>query len=63
LYYYSFHIGDYSAHTKHLTPMEDLAYRRLLDACCVGEGPLRGKPAESLGSSLCESMLKLSSPF
>jgi uncharacterized protein YdaU (DUF1376 family) len=46
LYYYSFHVGDYSAHTRHLTPMEDLAYRRLLDAYYVKEGPLQGTPAE-----------------
>lgn len=29
--YYSFHIGDYASHTAHLEPMEDLAYRRMLD--------------------------------
>lgn len=29
--YYPFHIGDYVTHTAHLTPMEDCAYRRLLD--------------------------------
>lgn len=29
--YYPFHLGDYAAHTAHLEPMEDLAYRRLLD--------------------------------
>lgn len=46
MYYYSFHVGDYSTHTKHLTPMEDLAYRRLLDAYYVREGPLHGKPVE-----------------
>ena len=38
--YYPFHIGDYAAHTRHLTPMEDLAYRRLLDAYYLREGPL-----------------------
>jgi uncharacterized protein YdaU (DUF1376 family) len=31
LNYYPFHLGDYAAHTAHLEPMEDLAYRRLLD--------------------------------
>ena len=30
--YYPFHIGDYIAHTAHLDPIEDCAYRRLLDA-------------------------------
>lgn len=29
--YYSFNIGDFVAATVHLTPMEELAYRRLLD--------------------------------
>lgn len=29
--FYPFHIGDYAVHTRHLTLMEDLAYRRLLD--------------------------------
>lgn len=38
--YYPFHVGDYSAHTGHLEPMEDLAYRRLLDQYYLREGPL-----------------------
>jgi uncharacterized protein YdaU (DUF1376 family) len=38
--YYPFHIGDYSTHTAHLEPMEDLAYRRLLDLYYLREGPL-----------------------
>jgi uncharacterized protein YdaU (DUF1376 family) len=38
--YYPFHLGDYSAHTGHLEPMEDLAYRRLLDVYYMREGPL-----------------------
>lgn len=29
--YFPFHVGDYAAHTSHLEPMEDLAYRRMLD--------------------------------
>lgn len=29
--YFPFHVGDYAVHTRHLTLMEDLAYRRLLD--------------------------------
>jgi uncharacterized protein YdaU (DUF1376 family) len=31
MHYYQFNIGDYQSHTAHLTDMEDLAYRRLLD--------------------------------
>ena len=38
--YYPFHLGDYAAHTAHLEPMEDLAYRRLLDLYYLREGPL-----------------------
>lgn len=44
--YYPFHIGDYAAHTGHLEPMEDLAYRRLLDMYYLAEGPLPPDPAE-----------------
>jgi uncharacterized protein YdaU (DUF1376 family) len=40
MHFYSFHIGDYAAHTGHLDPMEDIAYRRLLDAYYLAEGPL-----------------------
>jgi uncharacterized protein YdaU (DUF1376 family) len=40
LNYYPFHLGDYAAHTAHLEPMEDLAYRRLLDQYYMREGPL-----------------------
>jgi uncharacterized protein YdaU (DUF1376 family) len=29
--YYNFHIGDYAVHTRHLSLLEDLAYRRCLD--------------------------------
>lgn len=38
--YYSFHIGDYAAHTRHLSLMEDLAYRRLLDLYYTSEKPI-----------------------
>lgn len=38
--YYPFNVGDYAAHTAHLEPMEDLAYRRLLDVYYLREGPL-----------------------
>jgi uncharacterized protein YdaU (DUF1376 family) len=31
MHYYQFNIGDYQSHTSHLSDMEDLAYRRLLD--------------------------------
>lgn len=40
--YYPFHVGDYTAHTAHLSPLEDITYRRLLDLYYLREGPLRG---------------------
>jgi uncharacterized protein YdaU (DUF1376 family) len=40
LNYFPFNVGDYAAHTGHLEPMEDLAYRRLLDQYYLREGPL-----------------------
>ena len=38
--YYSFHIGDYHLATAHLEPMEDLAYRRLIDFYYQTESPI-----------------------
>jgi len=40
LNFYPFHIGDYASHTRHLTLMGDLAYRRLLDLLYLTERPL-----------------------
>lgn len=40
--YYQFHVGDYAAHTRNLGLLEDLAYRRLLDAYYVNERPFVG---------------------
>ena len=40
MHYYQFNIGDYASHTRHLTPLEDVAYRRLLDAYYLQERPL-----------------------
>ena len=44
--YYSFHIGDYASHTRHLSHLEDLAYRRLIDAYYLSEKPFMGSPAD-----------------
>jgi uncharacterized protein YdaU (DUF1376 family) len=44
--YYPFHLGDYASHTGHLDPMEDLAYRRMLDAYYLREGQLPKDPTE-----------------
>jgi len=43
--FYPFHIGDYAAHTRHLSFMEDLAYRRLIDQYYLDECPLKGAPS------------------
>lgn len=40
MFYYQFNIGDYKSHASHLTLMEDLAYRRLLDLYYLSEKPL-----------------------
>jgi len=40
LHYYQFNIGDYASHTRHLSLIEDLAYRRLLDLYYLHERPL-----------------------
>ena len=41
MHYYQFHIGDYKSHTHHLSLMEDLAYRRLLDFYFLHEKPIK----------------------
>ena len=40
MHYYQFNIGDYKSHTSHLTELEDLAYRRMLDWSYLHEKPL-----------------------
>ena len=40
MHYYQFNIGDYTSSTQHLEPMEDLAYRRMLDLYYQKESPL-----------------------
>lgn len=44
--YYPFHLGDYASHTAHLDPMEDLAYRRMIDLYYLRESPLPECPKE-----------------
>jgi uncharacterized protein YdaU (DUF1376 family) len=44
--FYPFHLGDYAAHTRHLSLMEDLAYRRMLDLYYTSEAPLPSDPAK-----------------
>ena len=43
--FYPFHIGDYASHTRHLSLIEDLAYRRLIDAYYLAEKPFVGECA------------------
>jgi uncharacterized protein YdaU (DUF1376 family) len=40
MHYYQFNIGDYKSHTEHLSEMEDLTYRRLLDWYYLHEAPI-----------------------
>lgn len=40
MHYYQFNIGDYQSHTAHLSDIEDLAYRRLLDWYYLHECPI-----------------------
>lgn len=44
MHYYQFNIGDYKSHTDHLTNIEDLGYRRLLDWLYLHEKPLPSDP-------------------
>jgi uncharacterized protein YdaU (DUF1376 family) len=46
MHYYPFAIGDYMAHTRHLSLLEDLAYRRLLDFYHLHENPPVGTISE-----------------
>lgn len=40
MHYFKFNIGEYASHTRHLSPLEDIAYRRLLDLAYTSELPL-----------------------
>jgi uncharacterized protein YdaU (DUF1376 family) len=42
VHYYQFNIGDYASHTRNLSLLEDLAYRKLLDEYYLHEHPLNG---------------------
>lgn len=46
MHYFQFNIGDYASHTRHLSPMEDLAYRRLLDLYYLKDGQVYGDESE-----------------
>lgn len=44
MFYYNFHVRDYLTKTRHLSLLEDLAYRRLLDTYYTEEGSLPADP-------------------
>lgn len=46
MHYYQFNIGDYSSHTKGLSLIEDLAYRRLIDEYYLAEQAFNGCSAD-----------------
>jgi uncharacterized protein YdaU (DUF1376 family) len=46
MHYYQFNIGDYASHTQHLDPIEDIAYRRMIDIYYLNECPLPEEPKE-----------------
>lgn len=46
MHYYKFNIGDYYRHTSYLTPIQDLAYRRMLDKYYLKEEPFENNPAK-----------------
>lgn len=45
MHFYAFNIGDYASHTRHLSPIEDIVYRRLLDLYYLHEKPLSERSA------------------
>ena len=56
MHYYQFNIGDYASHTRYLTPMQDLAYRRLLDLYYLHEKPIpQDNPATYIGLNDCST--------
>jgi uncharacterized protein YdaU (DUF1376 family) len=56
MHYYQFNIGDYASHTRYLTPMQDLAYRRLLDLYYLQEKPIpKDNPASLIGLNDCST--------
>ena len=58
MYHYPFHLRDYLCKTRHLTVMEDLAYRRLLDAYYTREGALPAS-ADDCARLICLSEFKV----
>lgn len=57
--YYPFHIGDYAAHTAHLTNEEDLAYRRLLDLYYLHERPFNDRSTVARKIRISEEIVNI----
>ena len=56
MHYYQFNIGDYASHTRYLTPMQDLIYRRLLDLYYLHEKPIpEDNPCTYIGLNDCST--------
>ena len=55
MFYFQFNIGDYATHTRHLTLMQDLAYRRLLDWYYLNEKPIPCDPVRAATLILMKS--------
>jgi uncharacterized protein YdaU (DUF1376 family) len=56
MHYYQFNIGDYASHTRYLTPMQDLIYRRLLDLYYLHEKPIpEDSPCSYIGLNDCST--------
>lgn len=53
MFSYQFHIRDYVAKTRHLSLLEDLAYRRLIDSYYTEEAPL---PADT---AMCARLIAM----
>lgn len=47
--FYRWHVGDYISHTADLEPMQDLAYRRLLDWFYLNEKPIPTEVSKAAG--------------
>jgi uncharacterized protein YdaU (DUF1376 family) len=46
MHYFQFNIGDYASHTRNLSILEDISYRRLLDEYYLHERPLNGNESD-----------------
>ncbi len=55
MYRYDFYVGSYQKNTTHLSPMEDLIYRRLLDYYYTHESPLPNDPEKLFRITKCEN--------